>query len=75
MSNSVTQKKRKEYKDIIERFNKQDNKVAIAKFVIVSNGSFEKTKRERLEYKYGIRVGEILHSEATTPIPDLKNRI
>ena len=67
-----TRKNRIEYKNIIEKFQvpKQNQKYAI-----VSNGMLSKPELENLENQYKIRVKKILHCEATTPIPDLKEII
>lgn len=67
---SYTKNSRIEYQNIINEL--QINK-SNQKFVIVSNGALPKTELENLENSYGIRVKKILHSEATTPIPDLKD--
>lgn len=72
---SYTKYNRKEYKNIINLFYQLDNQKVLEKFAIVSNGSIEKTRLEILENQYNIRVKKILHSEATTPIPDLKELI
>lgn len=45
------------------------------KYAIVSNGMLSKPELENLENQYKIRVKKILHCEATTPIPDLKEII
>ena len=72
---SYTRDNRVEYNNIINLFYDTDNKKVYEKFAIVSNGSLEKTRLEQLENQYNIRVKKILHSEATTPIPDLKELI
>lgn len=64
---------RDEYQQIIDQFYKLENKRVIEKFAIVSNGMLSKPELERLENAYKIRVKRILHCEATTPIPDLKD--
>lgn len=64
---------RDEYQQIIDQFYKLENKRVIEKFAIVSNGMLSKPDLERLENAYKIRVKRILHCEATTPIPDLKD--
>ncbi|MBE9561313.1 MAG: hypothetical protein IMF12_00435 [Proteobacteria bacterium] len=69
---SYTRNNRDEYKNIIKNFKSLDDKKVNQKFVIVSNGMLSKPKLESLEKKNNIRVKEILHCEATTPIPDLK---
>lgn len=72
---NYTKENRKEYKDIINLFYNIDDKKVFEKFAIVSNGGIAKTRLEQLENHFGIRVKKILHSEATTPIPDLKELI
>lgn len=69
---SYTKNNRDEYKNII-------NELGIDKrnqrFAIVSNGMLSKPELENLENEYKIRVKRILHCEATSPIPDLKELI
>lgn len=48
------------------------NKKFAEKAFIVSNGMLSKPERESLENQHGIRVREVLHCEATTPVPDLR---
>jgi len=69
---SYTRDKRAEYKDILEKFSIIDNRKVREKFIIVSNGILEKSKIEALENEYKIRVSQILYSEPTTPIPNLR---
>ncbi len=69
---SYTKNNRIEYKDILEKFKNIDSKKITERFAIVSNGLLSKTKLEQLENSYKIRVRTILQSEATSPIPDLK---
>lgn len=69
---SYTKNSRVEYQNIINEL--QINK-SNQKFVIVSNGTLPKTELENFENQYGIRVKKILYSEATTPIPDLKDTL
>jgi hypothetical protein len=70
---SYTKNNRKAYKDIIQNFTDIDNKRVIEKFIIVSNGQINKKEWEKLENQNRIRVSQILHSEPTTPIPDLRD--
>jgi predicted nucleic acid-binding Zn finger protein len=70
---SYTKYKRKEYKDILKKFCEIDNQTTKENFVIVSNGTMEKTRLEELEKTHNIRVKQIIHSEATTAIYDLKD--
>lgn len=62
----------KEYKNIIETLEISSKN---QKNVIVSNHIFEKPYIEKLEKKENIRVRQVLHSTAQTPIPDLKDII
>jgi len=64
-----------EYKNIINELENYSNKKVTEKFIIVSNGLLDKPTKEKLENQYKIRVTAILHSEATTPIPDLRDYI
>jgi len=70
---SYTKYNRDEYKIILNIFD--NNKNIIERFAIVSNGVIEKTRLTELEDIHGIRVRQILHSEATTPVPDLRKLI
>jgi len=74
---SYTKNKRNEYSTIIDKFGLVENsKISVnQKFIIVSNGILDKNEREKLENEYKIRVTAILHSEATTPIPNLRDYI
>ncbi len=72
---SYTRDKRKEYQDIITKFKKMDTKKLYERFIIVSNGILSKTKKEKLEKEHRIRVYAILSSEATKPIPNLRDYI
>ena len=64
-----------EYKELIDKFKNIDNKIVDEKFIIVSNGTMNKINQEKFEEKYNIRVRAILHSEATKPIPNLRELI
>lgn len=66
---------RDEYRRIIQRFYDLDRGKVLEKFIIVSNGMLSKPVQERLENEHQIRVQRILHCEATTPIPDLKELV
>lgn len=72
---SYTQKNRNEYKDTIKKFKELDSQSVIEKFIIVSNGFLDKTRQEELENEHKIRVTAILHSEATSPVPNLRDYI
>lgn len=66
---------RSEYQEIIQSFKGDERGVVVERTVIITNGSLSKTQRERLERKYDIRVAEIIHGEATSKIPDLRERL
>lgn len=72
---SYTKDKRDEYRNIINKFNDIDSKSTIQKYVIVSNGKINSKDKERLENTHKIRVSQVLHSEATTPIPNLREYV
>lgn len=72
---SYTRDNRREYWEIINRFNQTGSPRVQEKFVIVSNGMLSKPEIEVLEREYHILVKQILHSEPTTPRPDLKELI
>lgn len=47
----------------------------VVKAFVVTNGLLSRPEKERLEKHHGVRVQEVLHCEASTPIPDLRSRI
>jgi len=61
-----------EYKNIITFYKIPRNK---QKFVIVSDIQLNKVDMRKLEHRYNIRVGQIIHSDPQSPIPDLKDKI
>ncbi len=63
---------RTEYREMVERFQSDGVGQLVEKAFIVSNGMLSKPERESLENQHGIRVREVLHCEATTPVPDLR---
>jgi hypothetical protein len=56
-------------------FPHREGRNVVQGFAIVSNAQLSKGDREKLENLNGIRVRNILHCEAMTPIPDLKELI
>ena len=72
---SYTKNSRVEYKDIISKFDAIDSKRTIQKCIVVSNGKMNNKDKERLENTHKIRVSQILHSEASTPVPDLRKYV
>ncbi|MFZ4524571.1 MAG: hypothetical protein ACOYOE_03245 [Chlorobium sp.] len=69
---AYVQKYREEYRLIVDRFRKDGTGQLVEKAFIISNGMLSKPDREREEKKHGIRVREVLHCEATSPVPDLR---
>ncbi len=70
-----TRDNRVEYQRMLTLFQQRGAGSIIQRFAIVSNAQLTKVEREKLENRNGIRVRKILHCEATTPIPDLKELI
>ena len=68
---AYVQKSRKEYLQLVDRFQRDGVGKLTEKAFIVSNGQLTKTEQESLENQYGIRVTSVLLCEATSPIPDL----
>lgn len=72
---SYTKNGRVEYKNTIDKFNNIDDKTTIQKCMIVSNGKINSSEKERLENFHKIRVSQVLHCEATTPVPNLRKYV
>ncbi|GKT12709.1 MAG: hypothetical protein ISEC1_P1689 [Thiomicrorhabdus sp.] len=72
---AFVQKHRDEYIQLKQAFTTNSVGQLQEKAFIVSNGSLSKVEHEKLENQHSIRVTAILHSEATTPVPDLRNYI
>jgi len=72
---AYTQKLRHEYQQLIKRFHADGQGQLSERAFIVSNGMLSKPVLERLENKFAIRVNALLHCEATSPIPDLRNYV
>lgn len=70
---AYTRKHRHEYKLLKEALENTGPGIAMEKAFIVSNGMLSKPKRERLENRHGIRVNEILYSEPSSKVPDLRD--
>ena len=60
------------YQDILYSFDVPKNK---QNYAIVSDVQLNKLEIRKLEKKYNIRVGSLLHSDPQSKIPDLKNKI
>lgn len=66
------QTQRLEYKEIEALFMAGQNGRLHHEAFIVSNFKRNEVEKQRLENRYGIRVKAILHSEATSPVPDVR---
>ncbi len=67
-----TRDDRLEYQKILALFRQMENGKIVERFVIVSNAQLSRVESEKLENAHNIRVRKILHCEATTPVPDLR---
>jgi hypothetical protein len=63
---------RREYANLIERLRSCGQGRVTEKAFVVSSRMVSKPEHERWENQVGIRVTAILHSEAASPIPDLR---
>lgn len=67
-------KSRPEYKEIVGRLRSSNGPGKVfEKAFIASSGMLTKPQLRQLEDQHGIRVAAILHSEPTTPVPDLRD--
>ena len=65
-------KHRPEYKKIEKLFITGQNRNMSHEAFIVSNFKKTEVEKQKLENTYRIRVKAILHSEATIPVPDIR---
>lgn len=72
---AYTIKKRDEFTILKELFRGNEAKQISVKSFIISNQMIKMVEKEKLEKIYDIRVSQILQSEATKPIPDLREHI
>jgi hypothetical protein len=63
---------RPEYKQIKTLFMAEQTGSLKHEAFVVSNYIVSGVDKHKLEEKYGIRVKAILHSEATSPVPDVR---
>ena len=70
---AYTRKHRPEDQRLKEALDYSGPGVAMERAFIVSNGMLSKPERERLENQCGIRVNEILYSEPSSKVPDLRD--
>lgn len=69
---AYTKKQRAEYRQLRTQLDHSAPGKLVEKAFIVTNGMLEKPKREKLENHHGIRVNEILYSEPSSKVPDLR---
>lgn len=69
---AFTRKHRPEYCQLAAQLNQSAAGQLTEKAFIVTNGMLSKPEREKLENHHGIRVNEILYSEPSSKVPDLR---
>lgn len=72
---AYVRQKRPEYTALLAGLNLLPGHKAIEKAFVVSNGFLTKPQKEKLERQHGIRVEALLHCEAVTQVPDLRQYI
>lgn len=70
---AYTQKRRPEYAKLKNQLDQSGPGTLIEKAFIVTNNMLTKPERERLENHLQIRVSEVLHSEPSGKVPDLRD--
>jgi hypothetical protein len=68
-----TREKRSQYALLKTFFDESTGKTINEEAFVISNYQISKVGLQRLEKSHGIRVKAVLHSEASTPMPDLRN--
>lgn len=69
---AYTRKQRPEYQQLRAQLDRSGPGKLIEKAFIVTNGMLPKPEREKLENRHGIRVHEVLQSEPSGKVPDLR---
>lgn len=72
---AYVRQQRPEYRSFLSSLNELPGPKAQESAFIISNGMMSKPEKEALENQHRIRVKEILHCEATSPIPDIRKYI
>lgn len=70
---AYTRQQRPEYKQLIQQLDQVGPGLLLEKAFIVTNGMLSKPERERLENQHGIRITEILQSEPSRKVPNLRD--
>jgi len=68
-----TKEYRTVYKELIELLRENEKGTPIELAFVISNHKIDRVTHQKLELTHKIRVKQILHSEATSPMPDLRN--
>ena len=66
---------RSQYKQLKQLVTQQSRAAIVEKAFVISSFTVDKVDRESLETQYNGRVAAILHSRATTTVPDLRQYI
>ena len=64
---------RAEYRQLVARLEEETRVRVAEKAVVVTNGLLSKPEQERLENHHGIRVMAVIHCEASSPIPEMRD--
>ncbi len=67
-----TRESRAEYGSMRELVSRSGDRSPIERAFVVSNHRIDKVTHQKLENTHRVRVQAVLHSEATTPMPDLR---
>ncbi|MEB2786978.1 hypothetical protein [Algoriphagus persicinus] len=67
-----TREQRADYTSLRSQFSRNRTGSIIESAFVISNHRLDRVSHQKLEKAYGVRVKAVLHSEATTPIPDLR---
>lgn len=68
-----TREQRTEYSSLKNLFSQNRSGSILESAFVISNHWIDRVSHQKLEKTYGIRVKAVLHSEATTPISDLRS--
>lgn len=70
---AYVKKHRPEYQELVSCLREEANGRVVEKAVVITNGLLSKPEQERLENHYGIRVMAVIHCEASSPIPEIRD--
>ncbi|GAA5171544.1 MULTISPECIES: hypothetical protein [Halomonadaceae] len=74
---AYVKRQRPEYRALVKSLRAEAGagRRVLEKAVVITNGMLSKPDQERLEDHYGIRVMAVLHCEASSPIPELRDHL